>query len=59
MISNIISRPRGHSAKFYTGKLRLEFQPLLCHPSISICYRKRYPFHIPSLDRWYSFRIPN
>ena len=50
-------RGRGYSTNVYTGRLRPEVQPLtlfnICHFS-----RKRYPFCIPSIDKWYPFHIP-
>lgn len=47
----------GGSLKFYTKRLRPREQPL------TLCmYRfrqKRYPFCIPSSNKWYPFHIPN
>ena len=37
---------RGHSTKFYTGRLRLEVQPLSL-------------LNVPSFDKWYPFNIPS
>ena len=38
-------KPRGYSTTVYTGRLRPRFS------------RKRYPFRIPSIDKWYLFHI--
>ena len=43
----------GHSTNVYTGRLRPKVQPLIYHFS-----RKRYPFRIPSIDKWYPFHKP-
>ena len=46
---------RGHSTKFYTGKLRSEVQRLA--PLHTIFWPKRYPFCIASIDKWFLFHI--
>ena len=42
---------RGYSTNVSTGRLRSEVQSLTL-----LC--TRYPFHIPSIDKWYPFHIP-
>ena len=41
----------------FTGRLCPEVQPLTL--LYSIFHEKRYPFHIPSIDKWYPFHIPS
>ena len=45
----------GYSTSIYTGRLCPEVQPLTL--LIHHFSRKRYPFHIPSIDKWYPFHI--
>ena len=42
----LVLSPRVHSTNVYTGRLLPDFS------------RKRYPFRIPSIDKWYLFHIP-
>ena len=46
----------GYSTTFYSGRLCPEVQPLTL--LYTIFCRKRYPFHIPSIDKCYPFHIP-
>ena len=48
-------RGGGYSTSIYTGRLCPEVQPLTL--LIHHFWRKRYPFHIPSIDKWYPFHI--
>ena len=48
---------RGDSINVYTGRLRPEVQPLTLF-NIRRFSQKRYPFCIPSIDKWYPFHIP-
>ena len=45
----------GNQQMFSTGKLRPKVQSLT--PLHTICH-ERYPFCIPSTDKWYPFHIP-
>ena len=47
----------GYSKKFYTERLRPEVQPLTL--LYTHFWQERYPFHIPSIDKWYPFYIPS
>ena len=46
----------GQSKLFYTGRLHTKVQPLTL--LYTIFDKKRYPFHIPFLKKWYLFLIP-
>ena len=47
-------KPGGYSTKFYMGRqLCPNLQPLTL--LYTIFAQKRYPFHIPSIDKWYPF----
>ena len=47
--------PGGYSINAYTGRFRPEVQPLIL--LYTIFSRKRYPFRISSIDKWYPFHI--
>ena len=42
----------GYSTTFYIGRVRPEVQPLTLLYTIFF-HEKRYPFRIPSIDKWY------
>ena len=47
----------GYSITFYTASLRPEVQPLTTF--IYHFWQERYPFNIPSIDKWYPFHTPS
>ena len=50
-------KPGGYSTKFYMGmQLCHNAQPLTL--LYTIFAQKRYPFHLPSIDKWYLFHVP-
>ena len=55
-VGRVSSRGYGYSTNVYTGRLR----PRSPTPHTFIYHfsRKRYPFRIPSIDKWSPFHIP-
>ena len=51
-----MTKSRGYSTNFHTGKFRPEVQPLtLLH---TIFHEIATPFILPSIDKWYPFHKP-